>query len=362
MRSVAGTAPLTLPLRGLARSMTFTVLPLILLLVVILSSGIGAMPIAPGQVLAIIAGKIGITLPWTFDEGQAGVLLAVRLPRVCLGILIGGGLAASGAAMQGLFRNPLADPGLIGVSSGAALGAISMIVLGETLFTGLPEVLESYLVPCAAFLGSLAITIAVYRISSGSGRRTVATMLLTGIAINAIAGAATGLLTFVATDAQLRSITFWSLGSLGAGTWEAVGAVTPFILVALLLLPRQAHALNALTLGEEEAGHIGIDVNRVKKIVVVLTSLAVGASVAMAGIIGFIPLIAPHLIRFLIGPDHRYLIGGSALAGAILLIGADLAARTIAAPAELPIGIVTAALGAPFFLWLLMREQRGGLG
>lgn len=361
MRSIAGTAPLTLPLRGLARSMTFTVLPLILLLVVILSSGIGAMPIAPGQVLAIIASKIGITLPWAFDEGQAGVLLAVRLPRVCLGILIGGGLAASGAAMQGLFRNPLADPGLIGVSSGAALGAISMIVLGDTLFTDLPKILESYLVPCAAFLGSFAITVAVYRISS-RGRRTVATMLLTGIAINAIAGAATGLLTFVATDAQLRSITFWSLGSLGAGTWEAVGAVTPFILVALLLLPRQAHALNALTLGEEEAGHIGIDVDRVKRIVVVLTSLAVGASVAMAGIIGFVPLIAPHLIRFLIGPDHRYLIGGSALAGAILLLGADLAARTIAAPAELPIGIVTAALGAPFFLWLLMREQRGGLG
>ncbi len=359
MRSIAGAVPLTLPLRGMARSITFTLLPLILIGVIILSAGIGAMPISPGQVLAILANQIGITLPWHFDDGQAGVLLAVRLPRVCLGILIGAGLASSGAAMQGLFRNPLADPGLIGVSSGAALGAISMIVLGGTVLHQIPEWLTAYLVPLAAFTGSLIVTIAVYRFSSRGGRRTVATMLLTGIAINAMAGAGTGLLTFVATDAQLRSITFWSLGSLGAGTWQAVGAGLPFILVALLLLPRQAHALNALTLGEEEAGHIGINVDSVKRIVVVLTSLAVGASVALAGIIGFIPLIAPHLLRFLIGPDHRFLLGGSALLGAIILLGADLAARTIVAPAELPIGIVTAALGAPFFLWLLMREQRG---
>lgn len=315
------------------------------------------MQVGPGQVLAILADQIGIHLPWPYDEAQAGVLLAVRLPRVCLGILIGAGLAASGGAMQGLFRNPLADPGLIGVSSGAALGAVSMLVLGGTFGGMVMKSLEMYLVPVAAFMGSLVVTLLVYRLASRSGHRSIATMLLTGIAINAITGAATGLLTFIATDAQLRSITFWSLGSLGGGTWEAVGAAAPFIIAALLLLPRHAGALNALALGEQEAGHIGIDVERVKRILVILCSLAVGASVAVAGVIGFIPLVAPHLLRLLIGPDNRFLLTGSALLGAILLLGADLIARTIVAPAELPIGIVTASLGAPFFLWLLMRQR-----
>lgn len=359
MRTLAGPVPFSLPMRGIARPITLTVLPALLLMMILLSAGIGAMGIAPGQVLAILGDQIGISLPWTYDDGQANVLLAVRLPRVCLGILIGGGLAASGAAMQGLFRNPLADPGLIGVSSGAALGAVSMIVLGGAVGHSLPSILQMYLPSAAAFLGSLVVTIAVYRLASFAARGNVAVMLLIGIAMNAMTGALTGLMTFIATDAQLRSITFWSLGSLGGGTWEAVGAVTPCILV--LLLPRYAASLNALTLGEETAGHVGIDVDRIKRVLVILTSLAVGSSVAVAGVIGFIPLVAPHLLRLLIGPDHRYLLGGSALLGAIILLGADLIARTLVAPTELPIGIVTAAIGAPFFLWLLVR-QRGGLG
>lgn len=361
MRTLAGPIPFSLPMRGIARPITLTVLPAILLIMILLSAGIGAMGIAPGQVLAILGDQIGISLPWRYDEGQANVLLAVRLPRVCLGILIGGGLAASGAAMQGLFRNPLADPGLIGVSSGAALGAVTMIVLGGTMTAQMPPLLQMYLPPAAAFIGSLVVTIAVYRLASIAGRGNVAIMLLTGIAINAMTGALTGLMTFIASDAQLRSITFWSLGSLGGGTWEAVGAVAPCILLPLLLLPRYAGSLNALTLGEETAGHVGIDVDRIKRTLVILTSLAVGSSVAVAGVIGFVPLVAPHLLRMLIGPDHRYLLGGSALLGAILLLGADLIARTLVAPTELPIGIVTAAIGAPFFLWLLVR-QRGGFG
>jgi len=356
---MAGSLPFILPMRGIARSITLTVLPALLLLVVLLSAGIGAMGIQPGQVLAILGDQVGLHLPWSYDDGQAGVLLAIRLPRICLGILIGGGLAASGAAMQGLFRNPLADPGLIGVSSGGALGAISVLVLGGTFSASLPSLLGIYLVPAAAFIGSLIVTVMVYRLASARGQGSVATMLLTGIAINAMAGAITGVLTFVATDAQLRSITFWSLGSLGGGTWEAVAASAPFILLPLLLFPRYAAALNALTLGEETAGHVGIDVDRTKRALVVLTSLAVGSSVAVAGVIGFIPLVAPHLLRMLIGPDHRFLLGGSALLGAILLLGADLIARTLVAPAELPIGIVTAGIGAPFFLWLLMHERGG---
>ncbi len=186
----------------------------------------------------------------------------------------------------------------------------------------------------------------------------VATMLLAGIAVNALAGAGTGFLTFMATDAQLRNITFWSLGSLGGTTWTAVSAVAPCMLTGLLLLPWLARSLNVFLLGEAEAGHLGIQIERLKRRVIVLVALAVGAAVSTAGIIGFIGLVVPHVVRLLLGPDHRYVLPGSALLGASLLIGADLVARTVVAPAELPLGIVTVVLGAPCFLWLLLRQRR----
>lgn len=330
----------------------------LLVVTCLLSIGIGAVSIAPSEVVSILTSQVGIDLPWSFSTRQASVLMGIRLPRVVLGVLIGAALATSGAALQGLFRNPLADPGLIGISSGAALGATATIVAGHYFLQGVTGWLGYTILPFMAFLGSAVTTLIVYRLSLVGGRTIVTTMLLAGIAINALTGAATGLFTFVATDDQLRDITFWSLGSLGGATWRAVGIAAPFIILAVILLPMRARELNTFLLGEAEARHLGTATESVKRMIVAFAALAVGASVAVAGMIGFVGLIVPHLIRLLVGPDHRYVMPGSALLGSSLLLGADLLARTIVAPAELPIGIVTAILGGPFFLWLLLRERR----
>jgi len=327
------------------------------------SVGIGAVAIEPGQVAAILLKQIGVSGPWTFEPQQELVLLAIRLPRVLLGMLVGAGLSVSGAVMQGLFRNPLADPGLVGVSSGAALFAVLTLVFGATVLPGVSMLTGPFLVSIAAFLGSVAATLIVYRLATWRGKTSVATMLLAGIALNAIAGAGTGLMTLVADDAQLRDITFWTLGSLGGATWTALGAVAPCIVLGVLGAPFMARSLNAMLLGEAEAGHLGVRVERLKQGVVLVTALTVGAAVAVSGIIGFVGLVVPHLLRLMLGPDHRLLLPGSALLGASLLLGADLLARTVMAPAELPLGIVTALVGAPFFLWLLLRNRhRAGIG
>jgi iron complex transport system permease protein len=330
--------------------------------VIFASVGIGAVGIAPSQVISILAKQINLPLPIAlvapFEPQQESVLTAIRIPRVLMGMLIGAGLAVSGAAMQGLFRNPLADPSLIGISSGAAIAAVTMIVLGATFANELYKQLGTFALPLVAFLGAVGATLIVYRLSVVNGRTVVATMLLAGIAVNALLGAGTGFLTFIATDTQLRNITFWSLGSIGGATWRSVSAIAPFVVIAIGLLPRLARVLNAMALGEAEAGHLGFDVERAKTVIVLLVALAVGASVALAGIIGFVGLIVPHLVRLLLGPDHRGVLPGAALLGAALLLAADLVARTVVAPAELPIGIVTAMLGAPFFLWLLLRDRR----
>ena len=328
---------------------------------------VGAVPISPGQVLAILSdqvglSRIGFSLPWSYDPQQALVLTGIRLPRVLLGMGVGGGLAVSGAVMQGLFRNPLADPSLIGVSSGAALAAVVTIVLGAALFGGWADALGAFLLPAAAFAGGAGATVVVYRLGTRNGQTSVATMLLAGIAINALAGAGTGLMTFIADDDQLRDLTFWTLGSLGGATWTQLAVVGPCLLGGIIAAPFLARPLNALLLGEGEAYHLGIDTERVKKQVVTLAALVVGAAVAVSGIIGFIGLVVPHLLRLAVGPDHRVLIPGSALLGGALLIGADVLARIIVAPAELPIGIVTALVGAPFFLWLLLRDRDRGAG
>jgi iron complex transport system permease protein len=335
-----------------------TGLCLLLMLVVLASVGVGAVRITPTQVIAILGKQLGLSLPWTFEAQQEAVLMAIRLPRVLLGVLIGAALAVAGAAMQGLFRNPLADPGLIGVGSGASLAAVGMIVLGVTQFNAAFQAFGLFTLPLAAFMGSAIATLIVYRLSSASGRTVVSTMLLAGIALNALMGAGIGLLTYMATDAQLRNITFWSLGSLGSATWRTVMAAAPFILIAVVTLPQLARALNALALGEAEAGHLGVSVEWTKRSIIALVALAVGTAVALAGMIGFIGLVVPHLLRLLVGPDHRTVLPGATLLGASLLLSADLIARTLVAPAELPIGIVTAALGAPFFLWLLLRDRR----
>lgn len=285
------------------------------------------------------------------------IIYDIRLPRVVLGILIGAALAVSGAVMQGLFRNPLADPGLVGVSAGAGLGAITMIVLGAGALAPVIALLGIYALPLAAFAGGLTTTLLLYRVATRSGQTSIATMLLAGIALGAMAGAFSGMLVFMADDRQLRDLTFWGLGSLAGATWTKIAAAGPIIALALAATPFMARSLNAMALGEATAYHLGIPVQRFKNIAIVAVAAATGAAVAVSGGIGFVGIVVPHLLRLLIGPDHRYLLPASALLGACLLLLADAVSRTIVAPAELPIGIVTAAVGAPFFLWILLRKR-----
>ncbi|WP_112662765.1 FecCD family ABC transporter permease [Microvirga flavescens] len=334
---------------------TLGMLLVLLVCVSFLGLGLGATGIPMTRVLSILASVInGDTAAPT---GEALIVLQVRLPRLLLGMLIGAALASSGALMQGLFRNPLADPGLVGVSSGAALAAAATITLGDRFLASLIGALPFGALPAGAFLGGLFTTLGLYLIATRAGRTSIATMLLAGIALGALANALMGLLAYISDDRQLRDLSFWSLGSLSGATWAKVAGVTPFIVPALLAMPFLARGLNALSLGEAEAFHLGFSVQRVKALAIILVSVSVGASVACAGIIGFVGIVVPHILRLLSGPDHRFLLPASALLGAILLITADIIARVIVAPAELPIGILTAAIGAPFFLWLLLRRR-----
>lgn len=322
----------------------------------LLSVSLGAIRIPVGRVLAVLTG--GGADPALARD--ALVVLTIRLPRTLLGLMIGAGLAVSGAVMQGLFRNPLADPALVGVSSGAGLAAAGIIVLGDRLLAalGLTGPLPYAVLPAGAFLGGLGATLVLYALATRSGRTAVATMLLAGIALGALSGALTGLLTFVSDDRQLRDLAFWSLGSLGGATWAKVTASAPLILPVLAALPFLGRGLNALVLGEAEAVHLGVPVERLKRACILLVAVAVGASVAAAGVIGFVGLVVPHALRLVIGPGHRLLLPAAALLGGAFLVLADVVARLVAAPAELPIGTVTALVGAPVFLWLLLGRAR----
>ncbi|MBO9478064.1 iron ABC transporter permease [Shimia sp. R11_0] len=283
------------------------------------------------------------------------VLWHIRLPRLLTGLLVGAALATSGALLQGLFRNPLADPGIIGVSAGASLGAASAIVFGASLPMALQ--LGFWLVPMAAFTGAWGATLLLYRIATRDGRTSVATMLLAGIALSALAMAFTGLLTFLADDAQLRDISFWNLGSLSGANWAKLSLAAPLILLCLGLARMLANGLNGLALGEAAARHMGVSVQTVKRLAILCVAAATGLSVAISGGISFVGIVVPHLLRLIAGPDHRYLLINSALLGAIVLVIADVISRVIIAPSELPIGILTAILGGPFFLWILLRQR-----
>ncbi len=286
------------------------------------------------------------------------VFFHIRLPRLVLGVAAGAGLGLAGALMQGLFRNPLADPGLVGVSSGAALAAGATIVMGSLWFPDLPRALGSWTLVLMAFGGGLAVTLLIYLLSRGEEGTRVGLMLLAGIAVNALAGAGLGLLNFLATDEQLRNLQFWLLGSLGGARWSAVALVSGLTLAAGAVGWRLARPLNALALGEAQAVLLGVPVERLKRTAIAVTALAVGAVTATTGIIGFIGLVAPHMVRLLAGPDHRWVLPGSALLGAALVTLADAVARTVMQPAELPLGVLTAAVGVPFFL-LLLRGAHG---
>lgn len=334
----------------------FVALSLLLAAAFWLSLALGPVGLPLADTLRAALRLLGLPLGGA-ELRQAELILGqIRLPRSLLGLMVGAVLALCGVAMQGLFRNPLADPGLVGVSSGAALGA-ALAIVGGAAVGGLPDALAPYLLSLCAFVGGLAVTALVYRLGRRDGQTSVATMLLAGIALTALAGAAIGLFTYLADDATLRTLTFWNLGSLNGASYARLWPLLLVTVAVALWLPRRARALNALLLGESEARHLGFAVERVKGELVLCTALGVGAAVAAAGMIGFIGLVVPHLIRLLVGPDHRVLLPASALAGASLLLLADLAARLTLAPAELPIGIVTALIGAPFFLYLLLRGR-----
>ena len=277
------------------------------------------------------------------------VLIDIRLPRVLFALVAGAGLAVSGAAMQALFRNPLAEPGLIGISAGGALGAVAAIVLTSGGF---------WITAPAAFAGSLLATLCAYAV----GRRVpgVAGLLLAGVAITAMAFSLIGLFTFVATDAQLRDLTFWNMGSLGGANWKVLAFLGPWVLLVSLWLMSQWRVMNALLLGEREAQHLGYTLKRVRARLVLASALIVGPLVAATGTIVFVGLVVPHLVRMTLGANHRWLLPATILAGGLALILADWLARTVVVPAELPIGLVTCLVGGPFFLWLLARGRRIG--
>jgi iron complex transport system permease protein len=318
----------------------------------------GPYPLSPGQVLAILLEPTGLALPWTFAAHEVAIVHSIRLPRVALAIAVGATLAVAGAVMQSLFRNPLAEPALVGVSSGAALGAVTLLVAAGSGLTAATTGLAPYLLPLAAFSGGLAATACLYLLSRAVPGDPVPTMLLIGVAINAIAASGIGVAQYLSDDGQLRQVTFWMMGGLGAARWETLWLPLALMLVAGGLLLRLAAPLNAYLLGNAEARHLGVDVRALTRQAVVLVALAVGAAVAVSGIIGFVGLVIPHLVRLFTGPDNRRVLWGSALLGASFLVIMDTLSRLVVAPAELPIGLACSAIGGPFFLWLLLRRAR----
>ncbi|MFJ1911930.1 FecCD family ABC transporter permease [Streptomyces sp. NPDC088147] len=321
-----------------------------LVVLCLLSAGIGAYHIPLGDVLASVQHRAGLGGA-ALDRVGESVLWNVRLPRVVLALLVGASLGCAGALMQGVFGNPLAEPGVIGISSGAAVGAVASIALGLGF-------LGNWTVTVCAFVAGLATVLLVYALSRSGGRTEVVTLILTGIAVNAFAGALIGLFIFFADNAQITQITFWQLGSLAQATWPKVLAVLPCALAGLALAPFYARRLDLLALGERPARHLGVDVERLRMVLVLVVALLTAAAVAVAGIITFVGLLVPHLLRMVNGPGHRFLVPGSALGGALVLLAGDLAARTVAAPAELPLGVLTALFGSPFFFLLLRRTRR----
>jgi iron complex transport system permease protein len=316
----------------------------------LLSVALGPIPIALPEIAAALTGG-------QVDPMLRDIILDLRIPRALMGLAVGAVLAAGGTAMQGLFRNPLADPTLIGVSGGAALAAASFIVFGASI-PFLPDGLRLYAMPVAAFLGGMVVVLVIQRLAQREGRTDIATMLLAGIAVNAVVMAGIGLLTFVGDDAQLRSINFWMLGSLGGSGWGPFSAVGPVSLIVVLACLGLARVLDGMMLGEREAQTLGFKVETAKRLLIVAVAAGVGTAVAFTGVIVFVGIVAPHMVRLAIGPAHRTLLIGAGLLGAILILLADTLCRLIVAPAELPIGIVTSLLGAPFFLALLIGRSR----
>jgi iron complex transport system permease protein len=338
--------------RRVSLSVGLPAVALALLVAIVLSVGVGPVEIAPRTTLGVVSHEIlGIGEPG--PQLESTVVMSLRLPRILFGALTGAALAVSGAVMQSLFRNPLADPGVIGVSGGASTGAVAAIVLlgsvGASAF--------AWLVPAAAFLGGLLAVALIYTLARPGRGHGTSRLLLVGIAVGAGFSAITGFLTFVADDEELQSVVFWQMGSLDDIDWVklAVGAIVVVACtVGVCLMHRK---LDALTLGERSAYYLGLDVVKVRRVLIVLTALLTSVTVAFAGTIGFVGLVVPHVVRLLTGPAHRGLLPLTALVGALLIVVADTIARSVAPPAEVPIGLLTSALGAPFFLFLVLRTR-----
>ena len=327
------------------------VLAAALLLAVVLAATRGQVPVSPAEVLGSIFHRLGLNwgpLP-SHPQGE-NTLWSVRFPRVAMAVLVGAGLGCAGALMQGVFGNPLAEPGVIGVSSGAAVGAFGVIVFGVST-------LGSWTIIVAAFVGGMLTTFGVYFLSRSKGRTEVVTLILTGIAVNAFAGAVIGLFTFISDDDALRAMAFWNLGSLSGSSWSSVTTILPCVVAGIIVAQWHAGRLDLLTLGDVPARHLGVDVERVRITLVVVIALLVAAGVAFTGIIGFVGLVVPHVIRMISGPGHRLLLPASALGSALVITVGDLIARTAIGFQELPLGILTALVGGPFFFVLLLRTR-----
>lgn len=321
----------------------------------------GALPITAGELWQIAA--VGPTTAPVGLETAATVVWSLRLPRVLLGLAVGAALAGAGATLQGVFRNPLADPGVVGASAGAALGAALVIVLPRApvaLAPAAAALLDLIGVPGAAFVGAAAAGLLALRLGRRGGQTRVSELLLVGVALNALCGAGLGLLMAISDEVALRDLSFWMLGALGGATWPMVALTLPVVMIGLALALPLAPSLDALALGEGPAAHLGVRVERVKAVGLGLSAALVGVAVAAAGMIGFVGLAAPHLVRLLLGPSHRLGLPGSALLGAGLLVAADTLARLALAPVELPVGVLTTLLGAPLFFGLLLRDRRAG--
>jgi len=328
---------------------------LLLLIILVISTGLavltGAYQLSFESVISVLFEQGDVTGTEHF------LIWQIRIPRVILAGLTGAGLAITGASIQGLFRNPLADPGLIGINSGAMLfAALSIVLLGQ-LFSDIPVFMIQLSTSFSAFTGGLLTTLLVYAISRQGKKTMVITMLLAGIAISAFTAAITGVMIYISDEQQLRDITFWTLGSFNSANWSQLMIVSPVVFVGIMILNRFSRPLNAILLGEQEASYLGIEVEYVKRWIILLTALIVGVCIAFSGIIGFVGLIVPHFLRLMLGSDYRQLLINSALLGAAFMIVSDLIARTFIAPAELPVGIITALIGAPFFVWLLLKTR-----
>lgn len=340
------------PRRRVAPGMLITILGVAVVVMALASAGIGQMQLSPSEVMASVLHKIG--LPWgTLPQHPyaESALWAVRFPRTVMAIVVGAALACSGVLMQGVFGNPLAEPGVVGVSSGAAAFACIVIVFGLNF-------LGTWTVAFAAFLGGLAATSLVYLTARSGGRTEVVTLVLTGVAINAVGGAVIALMTFLGDNSSREEIVFWQLGSLNGTRWDNVAVAGPITVVGVALAFFLTRKLDLLALGERPARHLGVDVEKLRIQVIVIVAILTGAAVAFAGIIGFVGLVIPHILRMAMGPGHRALLPASALGGALLLLVADTAARTLVPNADLPIGMLTALVGGPFFFWLIRRTRK----